>query len=148
MLRTREVIPIPLEHALLATRVLAVLYAGGETHNTPLLVGALDDASTFLNNIIEGKQFTKTRAVSQSSFDCALAYGEAINVFESLPKQKETSVEVGDFVKRLLDTAQSIKSGRSVEREEVESLIEFFNRVRHFALQANKKPIETVSVTK
>ena len=147
MVRTREVIPAPLEHALLATRVLAVLYAPEKAHNTPILESTLDDAAKFLRNIIEGRKYTKERLISHKSFEYALAYGEAIRAIEMLPKQEKLRGEVSELLSGLLQTTESFKAGKEVAPERRELLKMFFTHLRKIAANADAKPIEIVSIS-
>ena len=146
MVRTREVIPGPLQHALLATRVLAVLYALDKSLGTPIFRTTMEDASGFLHAIIEGRRYTKERVVKDKSY--ALAYGEAIRAIEMLPTQDAPSGGVGDLLSDLLATAESLKSGKEVSPVQVKRLTVFFTRLRTVATDTDTKPIETISTSK
>jgi hypothetical protein len=129
MIRTREVIPPPLDHALLATRVLAALNQLENPRPSPLIEGAIDDAVLFLNNIIKGKQYTSELKVAENSYECTLAYGEAIRAVELLPVAEGVAVrsdKVMAFVGECLTSAKAISQKRTVNKKAVSDLSSFF----------------------
>jgi hypothetical protein len=149
MVRTREIIPAPLEHALLATRVMAALYAlDSPRRDTPVLRGAFEDAATFLRTIMNGKRHTQERLVSEKSVEYALAYGEAIRAIEMFPDRPKVVGQVHEVLETLLTTTEALTAKRDVPRESVDQLLLFFELLRDITGQANKKPIETISVSR
>jgi hypothetical protein len=152
MNRTREVIPPSLDHALMATRVLAVLNQLENPRPSPLIEGAMEDAVRFLRNIIKGKEFTdKLRvAVAENSYECALAYGEAIRAVDLLPAPAGTQANadrVMIFVRECLKSAEAISQKRPIDQAAVKELNMFFKFVREVSLRVDRKPIEMVSVS-
>lgn len=150
MNRTREVIPPSLDHALMATRVLAALHQLEDPRPSPLIAGAMDDAVRFLKNIIKGKQYTSDLKVAENSYECTLAYGEAIRAVDMLPSN-EGSAAKSDNVMRLvtgcLKAAEALSQEQSVDKQSISDLTKFFNLVREVSLRIDRKPIEMVSIS-
>jgi hypothetical protein len=147
MYRTRDVITPSLDHALLATRVMAALQQLDNPQPSPLIAGAIDDAVRFLQNIIEGKRYTERREVSENSYESALAYGEAIRAIELLPEPTDAAarLSVTDVVGERLKAARAISQQQPVDRDAVSELLKFFSLVRDVAMKSDPKPIETLS---
>ena len=148
MIRTKEIIPASLDHALLATRVLAALSQLDNPHPSPLIDGAVEEAVSFLKNIIQGKRYTSGRTVDDSSYECALAYGEAIRAVDLLPipVAPATKSDVMVFVKECLIAAEAISRNEAVDKKSVSNLTEFFRLVRDITMRLDRKPIELLTV--
>jgi hypothetical protein len=145
---TREAIPTPLEHALLATRVLAILHAVDKPQASTILAPVLDDAIRFLDSIMKGREYTKERRVSNVTFEYAFAYGEAIRAIETLPNRGRLSGEVNEMLADLIHTAKSLRTRQPVPSDSTERLISFFALLREVAVSNNTRPVETMSVSK
>ena len=139
MVRTREVIPLPLEHALLSTRVLAALYALDEQKKAPLLDGVFDEAAKLLEIILKGRKDAQERSVSGKSAEYALAYGEAIRAIEMLPNRPKVSEEVGKLLSNLIRTAEALRAGDKVKQESVQEIRQFFELLRNVAARASAR---------
>ena len=148
MFQTREAIPTPLEHALLATRVLAVLHAVDRSQGSSIFVSALDDAIRLLDSITKGREYTKERRVSNVTFEYAFAYGEAIRAIETLPNRGRLSGEVNEMLADLIHTAKSLRSREPVPADSTERLISFFTLLREVAANNNQRSVEIMSVSK
>jgi hypothetical protein len=147
MIRTKEVIPTSLDHAMLATRVLASLNQIENPHPSPLIDGAMEDAVRFLKCIIDGKRYTAGREVNENSYECSLAYGEAIRAVELLPTPNASSAkaDIIAFVVACLQSAEAISRKQKVDKDSVDELMAFFRLVRDVTLRLDRKPIELVS---
>jgi hypothetical protein len=150
MNRTREVIPPSLDHALMATRVLAALNQLENPRPSPLIAGAMDDAVRFLNNIIKGERYTSELKVAENSYECTLAYGEAIKAVDMLPTAQgkgTRSEHVIELVTECLQAAEALSKKEVVDKQSVANLTSFFGLVREVSLRLDRKPIETVSIS-
>jgi hypothetical protein len=150
MNRTREVIPPSLDHALMATRVLAALNQLENPHPSPLIAGAMDDAVRFLNSIIKGKEYASELKVAENSYECTLAYGEAIRAVDMLPRPSGAASKSDDVMKLVnecLQAANALSQKKNVDKQQVSKLSVFFNLVREVSLRLDRKPIEIVSIS-
>jgi hypothetical protein len=102
----------------------------------------------FLNKIIKGKQYTSERKITENSYECTLAYGEAIRAVDMVPIPEGTPPKsVVTFVKECLRVAEAISENRVVDEKSVSDLRMFFDFVREVSLRVDRKPIEMVSVS-
>jgi hypothetical protein len=147
MIRTKEVIPPSLDHAMLATRVLASLNQLEHPHPSPLVDGAMEDAVRFLRSVIEGKRYTAGREVNENSYECSLAYGEAIRAVDLLPTRSASAAksDIMGFVEECLHSAEAISRRQTVQKESIDELTAFFKVVRDVTLRFDRKPIELVN---
>ena len=147
-MRTREVIPAPLENALLATRVVAALHALDAGIQTPLVEGAFDEASNFLRTVIEGRTFAKERRVTDKSARYALAYGEAVQAIGRLRTSPVVSDEGATVLSELLRTIDLLRSGHAVPTDDRDTLRNFFTMLRDICAHSSPRPIETLSISR
>jgi hypothetical protein len=80
VIRSREVIPASLEHALVANRVLAALASNDLASQDSQ--DAVEDGLRFLQSVLEGGRLATSRYVHADSYKAALAYGEGVKAFE------------------------------------------------------------------
>lgn len=141
MIRSREVIPLSLEHALVANRVLAALASSNLASEESQ--EAVQDGIVFLNSMLEGGRLTASRSVSAGSYKPALAYGEGVRAFELVAYQD--NVDPVAYLNDLVGKAVSLRV-QPQERDEqaVGTLARFFRTVRDLALASGDRPVERV----
>lgn len=142
MIRSREVIPLSLEHALVANRVVAALasrnLASEESQN------AVQDGIVFLNSMLEGQRLTASRSVSANSYRPALAYGEGVKAF-ALVHYGQSNVDPVVYLKDLVRMATGLAAHpESSDEQVVGKLRAFFDVVRDLALASSDRPVERV----
>jgi hypothetical protein len=142
VIRSREVIPTSLEHALIANRVLAALASGDLTSQEAQ--DAMEDGLQFLRSVLKGEQLTASRSVEPDSYKAALAYGEGVKAFELVEYRPGQSDDPTPYLQALVQYASAIRE-RSRSDEAVQKLTGFFQTIRDLALEATARPIETVS---
>jgi hypothetical protein len=147
-MQTREVIPTPLENAMLATRVIAALHAVDAGITTPLVEGAFGEAGEFLHSVNEGKLFAKQRKVTEKSARYALAYGEAVRAIGTLRAAPVMSEDEATVFADLVHTIERLRDGVEVSKDEREIVRRFFTFLRDVFAQANPRPIEAISISR
>lgn len=143
MIRSREVIPASLEHAMVANRVLAALASNDLA--SPGAVDAIDDGLRLLNFMITGQQLTASRSVSADSYPAALAYGEGVRAFEVFAYSGGGGEDPNAFLRDLVDVASALKRNDRPQEEKLKQFRKFFRIMRDLALSSNEGPIEKVS---
>ena len=144
MIHPREVLPAPLQHALLASRVLVGL-AQLDTHRTPAVEAALDDAILFLGAIRKGESYTKQREIAHRSYECALAYGEAIRAIEKLPQTKPGG-RASEIIDQIETALKRLREHEVADPAELENVKTFFRLVREVTIASEQRPIERIVV--
>ena len=144
MIRSREVIPASLEHALIANRVLAALASGDFASEEAR--DAIEDGFRFLQSVIEGEQLATSRSVTADSYKAALAYGESVKAFDLVAYQQGQVEDPAAYFKELLRYASAFQRAEADDRA-VQGLTSFFQTIRDIALASTEKerPVETVS---
>lgn len=141
MIRSREIIPTSLEHALIANRVLVALASHDLTSQESQ--DAMEGGLQFLKSVLEGGRLVAARSVSADSYKAALAYGESVKAFE-LVEQPGHSENPTVYLQALVNYASALREQTGDERA-VQKLTGFFETIRDLALEATERPIETVS---
>jgi hypothetical protein len=72
MIRSRDVIPSPLQHAMLATRVLVALDRYEDPGYAPRLNAAMANAVEYLEKIQQGRNYAKDLRITQTAYESAL----------------------------------------------------------------------------
>ena len=143
MIKSREIIPTSLEHALVANRVLAALASedltSGEARD------AVADGLQLLKSMIHGQEFTASRSVSADSYHAALAYGEGVRAFEIVAYQRGGSDEPIVFLRKLANVATALNENQPVEAQAVQEFKNFFRIMRDIALASSERPVERIS---
>jgi hypothetical protein len=145
MIRRSEIVPAALEHSLLAARILAGLNELEANRRTPFAESALDSAVEFFDSILKGSSFTRNREVAERSYECALAFGEAIQVIDRLPVTPDEKNEPARFVQLLHDKAVSIRKQPPADQNDLKVLASFFQLLRDIALVGDPQVYERVS---
>lgn len=141
MIRSREVIPLSLEHALVANRVLAALASRNLTSEESQ--DAVQDGIGFLNSMLDGERLTASRSVEVNSYEPALAYGEGVKAFELVAY--EANVDPVTYLQELVKMATGLRRQPQHGDEQVVSrLAAFFRTVRDLALASGDRPVERV----
>jgi hypothetical protein len=139
MIRSREVFPQLLEHALVANRVVSCLKQKHPEPDDARL--AFEGAILFLNRMLQGQELSTSMTISDDSYQNALAYEEGVKAFSMFLPMAGTEDSV-KFLRALGDTAVALKEGKLVETELREKFERFFMAIREFALTAESKPLE------
>jgi hypothetical protein len=142
MIRSREVIPASLEHALIANRVLAALASNDLTSQESQ--DAVDDGLQFLESVLKGGQLATKRSIEADSYKAALAYGEGVKAFELVERPGENA-DPTPYLEELLRYASALREHPTHNEEAVEGLKSFFRTIRDIALASSERPVETVS---
>jgi hypothetical protein len=142
VIRSREVIPTSLEHALIANRVLVALASGDLTSQESQ--DAMEDGLRFLKSVLKGEELTASRSVEADSYKAALAYGEGVKAFELVEYKPGQNENPTTYLQALLKYASTIREQPRTE-EAVQKLTGFFQIIRDLALEATERPIETVN---
>jgi hypothetical protein len=143
MIRSREVIPASLEHALVANRVLAALASDDLTSQESR--DAVDDGLEFLKSVLKGGQLASSRSIEVGSYKAALAYGEGVKAFELISYQQGQDDNPTPYLKELLRCASGLLEHANDNEKAVEDLKIFFQAIRDVALASTERPLETVS---
>lgn len=141
MIRSREVIPASLEHALVANRVLAALVANDLTSQEGQ--DAMQDGLHFLQSMLEGLRLTTQRSVEADSYRAALAYGEGVRAFYSGAYQQGDNDDPAAYLRELVKAASALQHG--ADDKAVQDLASFFRTIRDIALASTERPVERVS---
>jgi hypothetical protein len=144
VIRSREVIPTSLEHALIANRVLAALASGDPASEEAR--DAIEDGFRFLQSVVEGEQLATSRSVTVDSYKAALAYGESVKAFDLVAYQPGQVEDPAVYFKELLRYASNFQRAEADERA-IQVLTNFFRTIRDIALATTERerPVETVS---
>jgi hypothetical protein len=142
MIRSHEVIPASLEHALVANRVLAALASNDLA--SPESQGAVEDGLRLLESMIDGERLTASRSVSASSYQSALAYGEGIRAFEVFAYSRRGNEDPVVFLRELVGVASALRGNQRVEENVVQEFRNFFRIMRDIALASSEGPVEKV----
>lgn len=144
VIRSREVIPASLEHALIANRVLAALASNDPTSQEAK--DAIEDGFRFLQSVVKGEELAASRSVTADSYKAALAYGESVKAFDLVAYQQGQVEDPAVYFKELLRYASAFQSAEADERA-LQGLTNFFRTIRDIALASTEKerPVETVS---
>jgi hypothetical protein len=146
MIRSRDVIPSPLQHAMLATRVLVALDRYEEAGRAPALDAAMGGALQYLGKILQGRNNAKDlRIDADSSYESALAYGEAMRAVE-ISTGGSGSAKFLEFVSELQGIASALRLNEPVNKQSVEELKQFFKQVRSVALSSGERQVEKISL--
>ena len=147
MIRSRDVIPSPLQHAMLATRVLVALDRYEEAgHAPPALDAAMGSALQYLGKILQGRNNAKDlRIDADSSYESALAYGEAMRAVE-ISAGVSGSAKFLEFVNELQGIASALRLNEPVNKQSIEELKQFFKQVRAVALSSGERQVEKISL--
>lgn len=142
MIRSREVIPSSLEHALVANRVLAAL--ASQNLSSEDSKDAVQDGIDFLNSMLEGQRLTASRSVSANSYQPALAYGEGVKAF-ALVTFGQGDIDPVAYLHELVGMATGLRTyPQRGDEQAIEKLIAFFRTVRDLALASGDRPVERV----
>jgi hypothetical protein len=142
MIRSRELIPASLEHALIANRVLAAL-ASGELSSQESQ-DAIEDGLRFLKSVLKGGELASSRSVEADSYGAAMAYGEGVRAFELVEYRPGQNENPTPYLHALLECASALRQD-SGDGEAVQKLKSFFETIRDIALASTERPLETVS---
>ena len=142
MIRSRELIPASLEHALIANRVLAALASDDLTSQESQ--DAIEDGLGFLRTVLKGGQLASSRSVEADSYVAAMAYGEGVKAFELVEYQPGQNENPGPYLNALLECASALRQPPG-DGEAVQRLKSFFETIRDIALASTERPLETVS---
>ena len=147
MIRSREVFPTFLEHALLANRVLEVLKQEdiGEEEKRK----AMDQAIRFIDVVLQGKLFTEKREVSERSYQAALAYGEAIKAVSEMRKggnRNKKGQGFDKFLQELRHITEALRDNKQVDKDARNALCLFFSSMRDIAFSARTRTIERLQM--
>lgn len=148
MIRSREVIPPHLQHAMIATRIVAALEGYQGPNSTAGIKPALCDAVTFLDKILEGEKCTEGLLLSETSYESALAYGEAMRVLDESPAGwaalGDEFLQIVHSLRRVVDDISGHE--RPVPPESLNALKTFFRYIRDVALSSEERPLEKVAL--
>lgn len=140
MIRSPEIFPKSLRHALLANRVVGVLSQLKNNQFPPDRASTLSEAIQFLNDTLGGHELSKSLAVSERAIQQAAAYSEAIRAI-SLNLNVGGDTDVEQELLRLTSVANNLLNNEDVEAAEIARLESFFTGVRTLSLiQANGVP--------
>jgi len=143
MIRSREVVPASLEHALIANRVLAALasndLASQESQD------AVEDGLRFLRSVLEGRRFATSRSVQPDSYKAALAYREGVKAFELLGYRQGQSDDPAPYLQELVNCAAALRQHAGANDKAVQDLTNFFRTIRNIALASTERTVERVS---
>ncbi len=145
MIRRSEIMPAALEHSLLAARILAGLNELEANRRTAFGESALDSAVEFFDSILQGNSYTRNREVAERSYECALAFGEAIEVIDKLQVTPDEKSEPARFVQVLHDKALNIRRQQGGDLNDLKVLASFFQVLRDIALVGDAQIYERVS---
>lgn len=145
MIRRNDIVTPYLEHSLLAARILAALNELQAQRKSAFADSALDQAVTFFGSMLEGSANAKSRQVSERSYDCALAFGEAIEVIDRLDVTPAEKDEPARFVQVLHDKVLNLRNEKVPNPQDVHMLAEFFRLLRDVALLGEAQVYERVS---
>lgn len=143
MIRSREVIPASLEHALIANRVLAALASNDLTSQESR--DAVEDGLQFLKSVLKGGQLASSRSIEEDSSKAALAYGEGVKAFELVSYQQGQNDNPTPYLTELLRCASALREHADNNEKAVKDLKDFFQAIRDVALATTERPLETVS---
>lgn len=144
MIQAREIVPVSLEHALLASRVLVAL--NEPARNSIARREALEEGALFLRSILSGPTVAKNREVSNVSYRSTLAFGQAIKALEQLPAPTTGAREITPIVKDLLKSLQKLRAGKRVPDASIRRLSSFFRTVRDVTLRSDVRKVENMTV--
>jgi hypothetical protein len=140
MIRSPEIFPRSLRHALLANRVVGVLAQLKKNQLPPDRTTTLNEAIVFLNDTLEGRELSKSLMVSERAIQQAAAYGEAIRAI-SLSFNAPADADVEQELRKLTSVANHLLHNENVEVNEITRLESFFSNVRTLSLtQRNGVP--------
>jgi hypothetical protein len=142
MIRSRELIPASLEHALIANRVLAAL--ASDDLDSQESQEAVEDGLRFLRSVLKGGQLASSRSVEVDSYGAAMAYGEGVKAFELVEYQPGQSEDPAPYLQALVECASALRE-RPGDDQAVQRLKSFFETIRDIALASTERPLETVS---
>jgi hypothetical protein len=142
MIRSRELIPASLEHALIANRVLAAL--ASDDLSSQESQEAIEDGLGFLRSVLKGEQLASRRSVEADSYGAAMAYGEGVKAFELVEYQPGQKENPAPYLHALLECASALRQAPG-DGEAVQRLRSFFETIRDIALASTERPLETVS---
>ena len=143
MIRYREVIPVPLEHALVANRVLAALASNDLTSRESQ--DAVEDGLRFLESVLEGRRLASALSVEADSYRAAVAYGEGVKAFELVAHEGGRNDDPERYLQELTRSATSLRDASVPDNKAVQELTSFFKTIRDIALASSENPIERVS---
>src|SRR5713226_8937212 len=132
MIKSREVIPASLEHALVANRVLAALDSDDLTSQE--FQDAVEDGLQFLTSVLKGGRLAASRCVEADSYKAALAYGEGVKAFELVGYQQGQSDDPTPYLEELLKCASALRQHAGADEKAVQDLKNFFGTIRDIAL--------------
>lgn len=138
MIRSREVIPTSLEHALIANRVLVALASGDLTSRESQ--DAMEGGLQFLRSVLEGERLAASRTVEADSYKAALAYGEGVKAFELVEYQPGQSEDPTRYLRALVEYASTIRE-QSRNEEAVQKLTGFFQTIRTLLWRRLRDPL-------
>jgi hypothetical protein len=142
MIRSRELIPASLEHAMIANRVLAALASDLASQESQ---DAIEDGLGFLRSVLKGGELASSRSVEADSYGAAIAYGEGVKAFELVEYRPGANENPAPYLQALLECASEIRQRRPGDGEAVQRLKSFFETIRDIALASTERPLETVS---
>jgi hypothetical protein len=141
MIRSREVIPASLEHALVANRVLAAFAANDLASQESR--DAVDDGLLLLMKMLEGQRLANLRSVEAGSYQAALAYGEGVKAFELVAYQQGENDDPAVYLRELVKSASALRQEGANEKA-IRELTNFFRTIREIALANAERPVERV----
>jgi|SRR5271157_1893811 len=142
MIRSPEIFPRSLRHALLANRVVGVLSQLKKNQLPPDRATTLNEAIVFLKDTLEGRQLSKSLEVSERAVQQAAAYGEAIRAISLNVSAGDSDVE--KELRRLASVATHLQQDEAVETNEIARLESFFANVRELSLAQRSSVPEKV----
>jgi hypothetical protein len=142
MIRSRELIPASLEHALIANRVLAAL--ASDDLSSQESQDAMEDGLGFLRSVLKGGELASKRSVEADSYGAAMAYGEGVKAFELVEYQPGQNENPAPYLHALLECATALRQDPE-DGAAVQKLKSFFETIRDIALASTERPLETVS---
>jgi hypothetical protein len=141
MIRSREVIPLSLEHALVANRVIAAL--ASLDLNTEESKDAMQSGVAFLNSMLQGQRLSASRSVQIDSYRPALAYGEGVRAFALT--RAEADIDPVAYLQDLVQKATRLAAHpERGDEQDIGNLVKFFRTVRDLALASSDRPVERV----
>jgi len=143
VIRSDEVIPASLEHALIANRVLAALASGDLASQEAQ--DAVQDGLRFLTSVIDGARLATSRSVQVDSYGAALAYGEGVKAFEMVGYQPGQSDDPTSYLQELKNCASALRRDAEATDKAVQDLKIFFRAIRDIALASTERAVERVS---
>lgn len=143
MIRSDEVIPASLEHALIANRVLAAL--ASDDLASQEAQDAVQDGLRFLTSVIDGGRLATSRSVQVDSYRAALAYGEGMKAFEMVGYQPGQSDDPTPYLQELVNCASALRRDAGADDRAVQDLKTFFRAIRDIALASTERAVERVS---